>query len=63
MSATPTLMIWVTEDDPWLLLAVRRTSKLPPSVKVWVGFCSLEVAPSLNTHSHRVGLLEDESVN
>ena len=58
------VMVLVAVVEPLALVAVSVTVKSPAAVKVWLGFCAVEVAlPSPKFHDQLVGLPVDVSVN
>jgi hypothetical protein len=50
-------------DSPRELDAVRYTQYVPGVTKVWIGFCSVDVAPSPKSHFQEEGSPVERSVN
>ena len=57
-----TTKVLVTLLDPFALVAVRVTVKVPDVAKAWVGFCCVLVPPSPKVQAQAVGVLVDVSV-
>jgi hypothetical protein len=58
-----TLTIWLTLVEPEPLVTVKATEYEPDDAKVWFGFWTELVAPSLKSQSQEVGFPTDVSVN
>ena len=63
VSSASIVTVRVALFDPEVLVAVRVTTVDLAVVKVWVGFCTVEVDPSPKLHDHDVGVPVEVSVN
>ena len=58
-----TLTMWLTLVEPEPLVTVKATEYEPDDAKLWLGFWTELVAPSLKSQSQEVGFPADVSVN
>lgn len=52
-----TFRFLVMEQVPFALVTLSRALAGPSAVNVWLGFCTVSVAPSLNVQNQEIGLL------